>query len=191
MNNDLCERLDTLKNTYYQTNSKNTFFNGKQKKECAKIVSGTIDMQTLLINTCFQLGNTNKIYFQYSIFKTFATDENVNQILDFLLQLLENIIDKFGSFELHINMNTYTVTAHERYKNMYKLLFSRCEQNNILFSDKLITMNIYNTPSIINNLQAFFAPFIDKNAADKIVLINKKNSDLLLENLFMNNNIKR
>lgn len=189
-NNHLLDKLNDLKNTYYQNNSKNTFFKNKQKLDCADMVSKTIDINTLMHNTFFQFENTNKVFFQYTVFKTFATDNNINYILDNFMKLLENIIYTCGSFELHINMETYTITAHERYKNMYKLLFSRCEQNNILFSDKLVSMNIYNTPNIINTLQIFFAPFIDKNAVNKIFIMDKKQSPALLENLFANNNIK-
>lgn len=190
-NENLIDKLNNLKDTYYQNNTKNTFFKNKQKKNCAEMISNSINMNTLLENTIFQFENTNEIFFQYTVFKTFANDNIVSHILDYLMNLLESTIATYGSFILHINMNTYTITAHERYKNMYKLLFSRCKQNNLLFSDKLIAMNIYNTPSIINTLQTFFAPFIDKNALGKIFIIDKKQSAVTLENLFANNNIKR
>lgn len=187
---NLHDKLNELKNTYYQNNTKNTFFKNKQKLDCADMISNSIDINTLMHNTFFQFENTNKLFFQYTVFKTFATDNNINHILNCFMNLLEEIINNYGSFELHINMETYTITAHERYKNMYKLLFSRCKENNILFSSKLVSMNIYNTPNIINTLQSFFAPFIDKNAVNKIFIIDKKQSKSLLEKLFANNNIK-
>ena len=187
---NLLNKLNELKNTYYNNNSKKTFFKNNQKLDCADMVSKSIDINTLIHNTLFQLENSNNLFFQYTIFKTFATNNNINQILDYFMNLLENVIDTYGSFKLHVNMETYTITAHERYKNMYAELFSRCKQNNILFSDKLISMNIYNTPNVINTLQVFFAPFIDKNAVDKIFVFDKKQSQASIEKLFVNNNIK-
>ena len=97
-NNTLLDKLNDLKNTYYQNNSKKTFFKNKQKLDCADMVSKSIDINTLMHNTFFQFENTNKLFFQYTVFKTFATDNNVNYILDSFMKLLEDIINTYGSF---------------------------------------------------------------------------------------------
>ena len=46
-NENLLDKLNNLKDTYYQNNTKNTFFKNKQKKNCAEMISNSINMNTL------------------------------------------------------------------------------------------------------------------------------------------------
>jgi hypothetical protein len=176
MNGDLNNKLESLKNNFYQNNKKNIIFKNEQKKKCATIINQSIDLNVLLQNTFLTFENKNIIYFQYNVFKTYATDDIVINLTNYLFQIIETLISKYGCFEMHVNLDSYTVTAHERYKNMYITFFDLCKSNNMVFSDKLSILNVYNTPSVIHSLRAFFAQFIDKNAVSKIHMYDKKNS---------------
>jgi hypothetical protein len=176
MNKELTERLEELKNNYYQDNQKKMIFKNAQKKECAKNICNNMDINILLQNTFITYPNTHIIYVQYTIFKTYANDNNIVTITNYLFSIIRSHVNKYGGYEMHINLDTYTITAHERYRNMYSVFFDMCNKDELIFSDKLIKMYVYNCPSVINTLHSFFSSFIDKNAIHKITMYDKKNS---------------
>lgn len=181
------DKIEELRNTYYQNNSKNVIFKKKQKNDCANIISQNINLQELLHHTF--IVNENIIIFRYTIFKTFASNENQKYILQYFSNILIHLINTYSSFIMHIDMNTYTISAHERYKDWYSKFFQICCDKDIQFSNHLQYLHCYNTPTLINNLQSFFNSFIDKNAQSKITLFNKEESIGKIENILKNNNI--
>ena len=81
---------------------------------------------------------------------------------------------------MHINLESYSITSHERIKNIYPRLFKACENDNVLFSEKLVFLNVYNCPIILRTLNSFFSPFINPVANEKIALYNKIDSAEML-----------
>lgn len=186
MDSDLTAKLESLQNNFYKENQKHLIFKNQQKNECATMISNTMDINILLKNTFLTNDNDNKIIFIYTLFKTYANNSNVLEIIYFLFAIIKDKIYRFNNFEMHVNMDTYTITAHKRYENLYTMFFTMCCENNIPFSEKLNLLNVYNAPSMLSTLQPFFAPFIDKTASSKIYIYNKKDSIHLLNNLFHN-----
>jgi len=167
MNNNILEKLQKIK---------------KEDKKQFQNLSLTNDQLQFLLDQSFLIKN-EKIIAKYKIIKNFATPNNFTLIIHNLLTKIRLLIDKYNGFEMHIDMLGYTLTSHERIKNIYTLLFNACEEDNILFSEKLIKINIYNSPTFIRTLTPFFAPFINKTANEKITLLNKIDSEKMLLNI--------
>jgi hypothetical protein len=164
MNGNILDKLEKLKK-----NDKKTFQNIQLNEE---------QLRFLLDQTFFI--KTNKVIVKYKIVKNFANSSNFKYIIENLIIKIKYLISKYDNFEIHIDLEGYTLTSHERIKNIYSLLFQSCEKDNILFSEKLIKLHIYNCPIFIRSLSSFFAPFINKTANEKIFLFNKIDSKKML-----------
>lgn len=164
MNNNILEKLEKIKKK-----DKKTFHN----------INLTTEQLRFLLDQSFFI-KENKIIAKYIIIKNFANPNNFKYIIEDLLVKIRYLISKYDNFEMHIDLEGYTLTSHERIKNIYGLLFASCEEDNILFSEKLIRLHVYNCPLFIRSLTSFFAPFINKTANEKIFLFNKIDSEKML-----------
>lgn len=164
MNNNILDKLEKIKK-----NDKKNFQNIQLNEEQLKF----------LLDQSFFI-KTNKIIVKYKIIKNFANSTNFYYIIEDLIVKIKYLISKYGNFEIHIDLESYTLTSHERIKNIYGLLFKSCEDDNVLFSEKLVKLHIYNCPMFIRSLSSFFAPFINKTANEKIFLFNKIDSEKML-----------
>lgn len=164
MNNNILEKLEKIKK-----HDKKTFHN----------INLNSDQLKFLLDQSF-LTKQNKIIAKYKIIKNFANSNNYKYIIENLIVKIRFLITKYDDFEMHIDLEGYTLTSHERIKNIYGLLFKSCEKDNILFSEKLIKLHVYNCPLFIHSLSPFFAPFINKTANEKIFLFNKIDSEKML-----------
>lgn len=180
---DLANKLEKLKNEFYKDNKKHTIFKNRQKIECAKSISNSIDFDLLIENTFQTNKQTNKIIFHYPIFKTYANYDNADRIIDYFFQIVKNKINAFQTYELHVNMDTYTITSHERFKNMYYKLFEKNNHENVLFNINLTKLHVYNGPSILVTLNPFFSNFVKAEVSDKVVLFSKKDTGDKLKKL--------
>lgn len=175
-NNDLLKKIAELQGNYYSENQKNIFFKKSQKNDCAASISNTLDTQTLLANTVYLINNTNRIYFDYNVFKTYANENNYELIIDRIITLFDCCVENFDSYEFHFNVNSFTVSATERYKKVINLFLNKCFSSNTYYSNKLTTMYIYNIPSMFDQISRILNPFIDPIVRNKIILIDKQQS---------------
>jgi hypothetical protein len=179
----LKNKIAQLQQDYYAINNKKTFFKSAQKNDCAAAISSHLDTDELIRHTIYNIPQTNRIYFDYMIFKTFATEHCFERIIDHLMQTTENCIETYGSFEMHVNWNTYTISAHERYKNIYPIFTAKCLQSRFRFSDNLTQMHVYNMPSMIETISSVIRPFIDTKIISKIQMHQKNDSEQRIHNL--------
>ena len=180
------DRILQLKEQYYKDNKKNIFFKSAQKLECANTITNKINNKELFNKTFYSINNTNKLYFDYPFFKTFANPSIFNSMSNFIYKVIEKTINKYEKYELHINWNTYSVSGHERYKELYNIFLKKYEDDNKNFNDNLIHLHVYYTPSIIKIISNLMRPLIHPVILEKITLINKNDSNNLLNNLFNN-----
>lgn len=178
------EQMETLQNQYYKTHTKNTFFKSDQKMECAATISQQMDITQILSNTVYIIGDTNRVFFDYNVFKLYANPSNYILIIQRTLSLFYNCIQKYGNYETHINVNTFSISAAHRYKDMIHLFMEECFKSNIEFSNQLINMYIYNTPNMADNISAILLPLLYKPVQQKIILISKQDSAKKIEELF-------
>ena len=127
---EILGKIDQLRNKYYSQNEKKFFFKKKQKLECANTIVQNFNIDTLIGSTVFVIPNTNHIYFNYPLFKTYAASSLYNSIIDHTLGIVNICIDTYGAFEMHVNLNTFSISAVERYHDAIRLFCDECLKNN-------------------------------------------------------------
>ena len=193
MESKLLNEISNFEEKYYQDNSKNTFFKKSQKMDLAKQVSNNFDINVLLQNLCYMKKSTNQVVIDYNILKLFANDENFKTIIIHILKVFTDTINIFGNFEVHMNLNTFTISAAERYKKLVELFCKLCLNNKETYDyakvcNKFYIYNVSNTFEQIVNL---FKPFVSPDIKEKVSVLKKsESSDNLWNSLIEGNNIK-
>jgi len=176
-------KINALKDEFYNNNKKKRIFKNKQKLEYAKTVSNNIDLEILLKNTFLTSDKINVILFQYPIFKNYANYDNIMEILNYFVNLVNDKISRFNEYRLFVNLDTYSATAHERFKDMYTMLFEIDNENSVIFNDKLHSIIIFNSPHILSSLNSFFSGFVTNDVIEKVSLVTKKDTEDRVEKL--------
>jgi len=182
MDNSFLSKVEQIKEEYYDKNGKNIVFKKSQKNECAKEISANFDLNVLIRNTTYIIPNTNKVYFNYEIFKLYANSDNYQDIYNYLLYLIDICIDNYQNFEIHMNSKSFTISACERYKTFVLLLTQECLKKRGNYSILLDKFYVYFTPNSISNIIQICSPFIDSLVKPKFILYDKKESEELLQN---------
>lgn len=180
------QKIEELQKDYFSTNSKNTIFKKKQKLECATNISKCIDLEQALNMTFYNIVNTNIIYIDYTIFKTYAHPE-INEIIAIkLINTIQNCIQKYGCFEIYINLETITVSAFERYKNILEIFWKITTEQSIDISSYLNQCIVLNSPSVIDTLKVLMNPFFSKRSKELSRYYSKEESKEIIKNIFLN-----
>jgi len=182
-NNEFINRISELSSKYYSENKKNILFKKNQKNDCALTIAKAVGIDELIVKTIFIIPNTNSVFLDYTIFKTYATIENYNKILTYIFSLFKECIDNYGVYNTHVNLDTFTISAAERYKNIIELFLEKCMNYGCDYSNELSNMYIYNTPNTFQNISPILMPLIDPIVKKKIVFYNKTNSAELINTL--------
>lgn len=169
--------IEELQQQYYKINNKNTVFKKKQKYECADLVTNQIGID-IILPKCIYLFDTNKVYIDYLIFKTFANPNNYHDISVCLANNINTCIKKNKSFEIHINLDTLTVSAVERYRQIITGFAEHGQING--YEQYLSNLVLYNAPSFISTTTSIISSFISPKVTE-LVTIHKKNIELPTE----------
>ena len=142
--------LEHLKNEYYnKKGGKNTIFKKKQKTEIAEIICSRFPLDILLKNTIYRIKNQNIIYIDYKMFKLYANESIYEKVVNYVFCLFNDTIHKYGNMNVQLNMDTITVSATERFKNIIILFNKRCINTEFVYH--LNKWCIYNTPSFVDS----------------------------------------
>ena len=193
MESKLLNEISNFEEKYYQDNSKNTFFKKSQKMDLAKQVSNKFDINVLLQNLCYSKKSTNQVVIDYNILKLFANDENFKTIIIHILNVFTDTINTFGNFEVHMNLNTFTISAAERYKKLVELFCKLCLNNKETYDYAKICNKfyIYNVSNTFEQIVNLFKPFVSPDIKEKVSVLKKsESSDNLWNSLIEGNNIK-
>ena len=175
------DQMAQLREAYYKENGKNTIFKNKQKFNCAEVVLQHIPIETLLKNTFWIVPGTNKVYFDYTVFKQFATPENYIYIVDEVLKSCSDCVSTYGNHEVHVNLETFTISAAHRYKDIITLFCDECMRRETHFTERLMGIHLYNTPQIIDNISALLMPLIPPEVRPKIRIYGKRESGEMIK----------
>lgn len=181
----LVNLMEKYKEEYYQEKGKNSFFKKSQKMDCAKEMSKVFQLEEMIQQTIFIIPKTNKIVFNYTIFKLYANDDNYKTIVQKVIELYDEILVKNTKFEAHVILDTFTISAAERYKNAIKLFCEKCMNANTKYTEFMEKMVIYYTPSMIESISSLLRPFIDPSIHSRIVYYSKVESKELLDKIFV------
>lgn len=174
--NEIVNKIKEIQDDYYSKNKKNTIFKNKQKLDCANAVCNAIPIDYLISQTIYTIPNTNKIFLDYTIFKLFANTDNFNQIIDNIFMAIKNCVESFSTFEIFINLYTFTVSALERYKVVIKDFIDKCVSSNTRYSENIINLYICNVPKTFDAIIKTMKPFIEKQVYEKIKLCDDNTS---------------
>uniref|UniRef100_A0A6C0JX72 CRAL-TRIO domain-containing protein n=1 Tax=viral metagenome TaxID=1070528 RepID=A0A6C0JX72_9ZZZZ len=181
--NDLLARINNLRNEYENENKKGFFPSKQYKFDCANNVLKTIDLDTLLNSTLTVLPNSYHLFFDYTVFKTFATPELYDTIMKYAISKIMNCINMYGTYEMHVNLNTFSVSAFHRYRPIIELYSHECNTNYQIFHEKLKTMHIYNVPSTVETISQLIGPLLPPIVRQKVVKYDKSASEKPLQTI--------
>jgi len=180
-NSNLKNDLQKLQNEFYNNSNKNLFFKNKQKLNCATNISSQCDLNTLFSNTFVIIPNCNRIFMDYTVFKLYANPSNYNDIITYLCKLIQYCIDEYGNYEVHVNLDTFSVSSCHRYKDILKMYCDVCLNNSTEFNIKLIKVCLYNIPNVFETIAQILNPFIDKIVISKMIKFNKIETKNILD----------
>jgi len=180
---ELTNKINELTAQFYSENKKNILFKNNQKKECANTIIETIGIDGLLKRTFFVFPNTNRVFLDYAVFKSYATPDNYSDIVNYVLSLFTHCINSHGSFEAHVNLEGFTLSAAERFKSIIYVFINTCMVANCGFSEKIDKMCIYNTPNTFQSISKLLMPLVDGAVKKKIVIYDKHSSNILMSNI--------
>ena len=116
---NILDEIENKKSEIYNESGKNMFFKKQQKNDVAQQISQQFDMNQLLNLTCYS--EDNQIVIDYTIIKLYAHPDNYSQIIDYIMALYTT--KKHLKVTFHFNINGFTVTSAERYKDFIKMYF--------------------------------------------------------------------
>ena len=127
---------------------------------------------------------TNKVFFDYAVFKTYATPQNYNIIVSNVLVLFRKCIELYHSFEIHVNLKSFSVSAATKYKTIIHAFCCEYMKSDTEYGILVTNMFIYNVPSMIDQISMMLKPFIHLNLRDKIIMYKKDETENQLQLLF-------
>jgi len=187
MSETLIAELNQLKNEFYSENGKNSFFKKKQKEECARKISAKYTIEQLAQATVYIIPNTNRVYFDYTVFKLYANSNNFVYLTEYIIYLFSVCIETHGSFISDFNLDTFTVSAAERYKSVIGAFSEACRTKSTDFVKSMNSMHLYNTPQVIDLIITVLKPVSDPGLHAKLITHSKEETPELLRNLNITN----
>jgi hypothetical protein len=181
---NLLKQVEQFQATYYSKNSRNFFFKSKQKMDCASQVSQEFDIHQLVEKTVYLVPNSNRVYFDYTIFKLYGNPDNYQLVVNYALSVFTHCIATYGGFELHVNLNSFTMTAAERYRVAIELFCNECMKSQTRYASMLTKMYIYNSPNMIEHVTGLFGNSIDPLIRERLFIYNKEETGSKIEELF-------
>jgi len=182
MSESLLNDLDRFKELYYNENKKSTFQKKAQKYEVAKAITGYFDVNMLLQKTAYIIPNSNKIFINYPIFKQFAQPDNYELFVKYVQNLVSVVIDHNKTFECHINIDTFTISAAERYKGV----ITAFSEGVFGYTEHMDAIFIYNSPLMIAKISNLLSNLLDQSTRNKLTFVKKSDSEDIVS--FFNEN---
>jgi hypothetical protein len=177
------EQIKQLQANFYSNVDKNIFFKNNQKTKCANEISKQMNLQDLIRETMYVIPGTNQVFFNYTVFKLYANPENYNTIVQGIISLFKECIQIYNSFEIHVDLKSFTVSAATRYMTLIQTFCNECLKTDAEFSELATNLFIYNTPGMMDQISVLLKPFLHFAMRNKIIYFNKHESPVKLDQL--------
>ena len=174
---DLLERINKMRDDYATDNKSWLFSSKKYKNDCANKILGSINVERLLSSTVIILPNTHHIFFDYTVFKTYAVPELYETIIQYAISKIYHCINTFGKYEMHINLQSFSVSAFTRYKDIIEMYSNECNTNHTGLHEKIKNMHVYNVPSTIETISQLIGPLLPSLIKDRVIKYDKLSSE--------------
>jgi hypothetical protein len=177
------EQIKQLQSNFYSNTDKNIFFKNNQKNQCATEISNQMNLQDLLDETMYIIPDTNKVFFNYAVFKLYANPQNYEDVVLNVLKLFRECIQKYNCFEIHVDLKTFTISAATRYMILIQSFCNECLKSTTEFSVLATNLFIYNTPGMMDQISQMLKPFLHINMRHKIIFFSKNESPAKIDRL--------
>jgi len=178
----LQEQIEKFKQDYYQENggkksSIQIFSKHRQKVDMAQQVTQNFDLQQLLDKTVYNITGTNRVFIDYTIFKLYANESNYVILINHLISVYDYCIETYGTFDVHINLATFSTTAAQRYSKIIELFNNRFDTDDeTVYIQRLNHMYIYNPPSVLEMIYTVLKPMLNPKIKTKSIIVPKSES---------------
>jgi hypothetical protein len=174
-----------LKESYYETHTKNVFMKSEQKFDCARGICSQVGIVPLMDQTFWIVPNKNQVYFDYYMYKLYGNPDNFRLVIDNVLLMAKWCVQEYGSFEIHLNLASFTISAAERYKNMIQMFCDICRaQTECQYIKHLVRMHVYNLPTVVEHISKLLMPILPPEILPKMKLFHKVESLPYLNELY-------
>jgi len=170
---DILNKINGAKEQFYSGNQKNSFFKKQQKFDCATSIMSNLNETEVLSNVF--IVKDDIIIFNYPVFKTVAHPDLYLRMAEYIFSISANLIDTYGTYKLYILCTGITVSAIERYKDFVSVVSKKGLANGKGLLNKMVSIQIHNPPSFIDNSLKILIPLVDNNLWSKISIINDSN----------------
>jgi hypothetical protein len=167
------QKIQRLQEQFYLTNPKKIFLKSAQKAKCATHITQHLPLDALMQKSFYIQENTNKLVCDYTIFKTFANPDNYDTIINYIITLANQCIQQYNTYEIHVNLKSFTMTAAQRFSDVIKRFCDKCLHKDSVYSNKMDVLYLHNCPSVIHTIQRLFSGFMDKDSVSKVVLLKE------------------
>jgi hypothetical protein len=99
------------------SNVKEKYIFNESKKRLCEVRVEFFQEDDLVNKTVFVIDDVN-IFFDYGVFKVYATNDTYPIILNHILSLVDTCIQKHGYYHFHMDLNTFSVSAAEGISNL-------------------------------------------------------------------------
>jgi hypothetical protein len=142
-----------------------------------------MDNNSLLREIAYSLPFSNKIVFDYTAFKRYATPIHYTPIVNYMLETIRCVLMHHSTFEIHVNLFSFNTSSLVKYKDFIRIF----SEHSTHFNDKLTHFYVYHTPSVMDSLLKTISSclFRRDNASNhpEIIMYSKKDSEHSLHNL--------
>jgi hypothetical protein len=121
-------------------------------------------MREILNNFC-HIKTKNEIAINYKHFKSINIFIDKNDILNYLILNIENVLNKYETFVIHVNIEKLSLLEIEKNKDFIQNMSTVLREK---FPDKLDFCIIYEGSFIFKQIYNLLAIFIDKKTLKKI-----------------------
>jgi hypothetical protein len=121
-------------------------------------------MREILNNFC-HIKTKNEIAINYKHFKSINMFIDKNDILNYLILNIENVLNKYETFVIHVNIEKLSLLEIEKNKDFIQNMSTVLRET---FPDKLDFCIIYEGSFIFKQIYNLLAIFIDKKTLKKI-----------------------
>jgi len=121
-------------------------------------------LQELLYNFC-HIKTNNEIAINYKYFKIISTFIDKNNILNYLIFIVENVLKNYNTFIVHVNIEKLTLLDIDKNKDFVQDMSNTLKDR---FPDKLEVCLIYEGSFIFKQVYNLLSLFIDKKTLKKI-----------------------
>ena len=125
----------------------------------------------LFTQSCYIVSNSNHIFIDYPKFKHSIHSSLHNDYMAHVFYLIYECLTYYSSYEIHVNMQSFSITAAQRYKDVIYVFIQKLTNTPDLMN-KLTKLCLYQTSKMMDGIIQLFSGFVsDDQMKGKLLII--------------------